>query len=173
MAQFQITSAQGRSVYSTGKQGIFNLYGYDDFIGEHKLLPLYQNTLSDLPGQGNKIKIIHNLFGYNQLPGATGSLRGGPGTPIIQVKQIYYYLSPFVCDNFIVENKLIFYGDHGTGGCEHDYIGYNGKKPTVKLIQPKSSTQSSKWQINADDKFGDKFLVFPQGGMGEGGGPPK
>jgi len=64
---FSITGpTMGRSIYAPGRNQILYLYGYADFIGEHKLIPLL--------GQ-----VIQNMFG-----------------PSSYIKQTYYYLTPLI-----------------------------------------------------------------------------
>ena len=129
--RFSITGpTMGRSIYAPGRNQILYLYGYADFIGEHKLIPLL--------GQ-----VIQNMFG-----------------PSSYIKQTYYYLTPLIYKNCIITHELT--GANQLYGLE-DFVGYNGKKPTTHLLKRKDAygRDLDYIQINMDDPYGDKFLVFP------------
>jgi len=62
--------------------------------------------------------------------------------------------------NCIITHELT--GANHLYGLE-DFVGYNGKKPTTHLLKRKDAygRDLDYIQINMDDPYGDKFLVFP------------
>tara|TARA_B110000967_G_C18882209_1_gene561744 strand:+ start:1402 stop:2211 length:810 start_codon:yes stop_codon:yes gene_type:complete len=121
----------GPNHYQPGSNGILYLYGYGDFIGEHKLIPF------DV-----KDSELFRRINYKSIWNENSS----------KIKRIYYYLTPVVYKNCIIEHKLIS-SISSQGGLPY-FIGYNGKKP-------ESTYKGETIQANKKDLYGSKFLMFP------------
>jgi hypothetical protein len=130
----------GRKVYSPGKDGILYLYGYGKFIGEHKLIPF------DAKDSG-LFRRINYKFIWNENSS--------------KIKRIYYYLTPVVYKNCIIEKELTGSSSHGMNGL-NDFIGYNGKKPEHTVIKKEDRPGGAPtFQANREDPYGSHFLIFP------------
>jgi len=141
------------------------LYGYDDFIGEHKLIPLYF-------GGGGKLQLhvlsVGHGGGYDfddHSESVTDSEREIEreqdewARKMEAIKVVYYYLTPFVYRNCIIKHSLI----SEAPASDIDVPGYNGKQTILKEVRwgAVSAEDSGMLQANMDDPYGDKFLVFP------------
>ena len=130
----------GRKVYSPGKDGILYLYGYGEFIGEHKLIPF------DVKDRG-----LFKRINYKSIWNENSS----------KIKRIYYYLTPVVYRNCIIEHELTGSSSYGHNGL-NDFIGYNGKKPVSTVIKKQDRPGGAlTFQANKEDPYGSKFLMFP------------
>ena len=143
---------------------ILYLLGYDDFIKDHSLVPLYDHRMESLPSNA----ILGNS----------------------DISQVYYYLSPLVRKTFIYDCSYVFDGYQatdessqytfdkdgtahpisiGTGDWsgvqpKHPYRGYQGMTPwTHKLIKPGVYREIS--SIDDKPKHFNDFLFFPQYGV--------
>ena len=139
--------------YQEGSPTLY-LAGYDKFIGPHKLLPLYKKGV---------------------LTGPAGWISSGSGQQLRStisdsgIDQAYYYLTPFVYDNFIITRTLdgITSQEYGDTPSLHLFTGYNGVQPnlTFEYITPPANRTQPTWAaiVNKDIPYNDKFLFFPQG----------
>lgn len=139
---------------------ILYLLGYDDFIKDHSLVPLYDHRKS-LP---------RNATSRNP-----------------DISQVYYYLSPLVRKTFIYDCSYVFDGYQATDESsqytfdkdgtahpisvdtglwsevqsKHPYRGYKGMAPwTHKLIKPGVYREIS--SIDDKPKHFNDFLFFPR-----------
>jgi len=129
---FGITGpTMGRSIYEPGRNSILYLYGYADFIGEHKLIPLL--------GQ-----VIRNIYG-----------------PEYVLKQTYYYLTPLIYRNCIITHELTGSSSYGTPGLGDFVGYNGKKPDSKVIKEPDRPGGAATFQANVDDPYGDKFLVFP------------
>jgi hypothetical protein len=125
-----------------GSQVLY-LAGYDEFIAPHSLIPIYNNNNKSIGLNGYNISLDQIQISHDR-----------PTT----IDQAYYYLTPFVHDNFIVQHKVTGSGSHGTPH-SHVYTGYNGLKPvvTVKTDQQRNNV----FIVNENEVYGNKFLLIP------------
>ena len=162
--------------YGQGFTGIMELYlyGYDDFIGEHKLIPLYFHGGGKLQLNLLNVELKLNVLGVghggdydfdDHSEAVTDSDREMEREQdewvrkMEAIKVVYYYLTPFVYRNCIKQYSLI----SEAPASDIDVPGYNGKQTILKKVRmgPSSAEDSGMLQANVDDPYGDKFLVFP------------
>jgi len=142
--------------YIPGKPALY-LAGYEEFIAPHKLIPLY-NTTGQLEGPSGYIDSGDNGQINTQLP--VSRPRIGPTA----FDQAYYYLTPFVYDNFIIDNNLDVRFKKNTQWLNY-YAEYNGVSPNVIWAQTSSDTTRKHRpydnSIKKESIFDSKFLLFP------------
>jgi hypothetical protein len=118
---------------------ILYLAGYDEFIAPHSLIPLYKDDGS-----------LSGPKGYNDRHDRLQLSSQRP----TNIDQVYYYLTPFVHDNFIIKYKLVGGEIRQPWPQSHLYVGYNGLKPVV-------THKDESFIVNEHLNYGDKFLFFP------------
>jgi hypothetical protein len=140
----------GANNYHPGSNGILYLYGYGKFIGEHKLIP-FDAKDSQLFKRINYESIWLKNLSWSRVEGHFEP----------NIKRIYYYLTPVVYKNCIIEHELI--GSYSSQGGFPYFIGYNGKEPTRTFIEKgeKNWRGENSFQANREDPYGSKFLIFP------------
>lgn len=113
------------------------LLGYEDFIADHSLIPLYNGPITILIDNKREPE---------------------------EIKQVYYYLSPFVREYFIKPNEYLFHGSSSQGTPQlSKYVGYNGVKPSETFLKFDNIHYSLHASIHhPPPKHFSDFLYFPR-----------
>jgi hypothetical protein len=161
---------------------ILYLYGYDNFIAHNSLIPLYnKDQKSPFRPKPRGFTTDFPTDGTGTLSGPWGKWSGGllggrehGGKPQLSpirptkgsdaIDQAYYYLTPFVHDNFIIEHKIKGPAASSSyrqaaGDVLPEYFGYNGLTPILTSVNVDG--QPHHFVVNEGKSYGDKFLVFP------------